>query len=79
MKDVRFASGRNVPCGGGLCRFEQHYPIQDVGAVAALESIAATALLRLHPEVLGFAGRAWFYNPQLESVSPRLSYLRLRD
>jgi len=36
------------------------------------------ALLRMHPEVLGMAGTSWFYDPQLESVSPRLSYLRLR-
>jgi hypothetical protein len=34
------------------------------------------ALLRAHPEALGMAGTSWFYDPQLESVSPRLSYLR---
>jgi hypothetical protein len=36
------------------------------------------ALLKTHPEVLGMAGTSWFYDPQLESVSPRLGYLRLR-
>jgi hypothetical protein len=36
------------------------------------------ALLRKHPEVLGMAGTSWFYDPQLDSISPRLSYLRLR-
>jgi len=36
------------------------------------------ALLRKHPEVLGMAGTSWFYDPQLDSVSPNLSYLRLR-
>jgi hypothetical protein len=36
------------------------------------------ALLRAHPEVLGMSGRAWWYDPQLEFVSPRLIYLRLR-
>jgi hypothetical protein len=36
------------------------------------------ALLRVHPEILGTAGRAWFYDPVLETVSPRLTYLRQR-
>ena len=36
------------------------------------------ALLEDHPDVLGMAGTSWFYDPQLESVSPRLSYLRRR-
>jgi hypothetical protein len=35
-------------------------------------------LLQRHPEVLGMAGTSWFYDPQLDSVSPRLSYLRRR-
>ncbi len=34
------------------------------------------ALLQLHPEVLGMAGTSWFYDPQLDSISPRLRYLR---
>jgi hypothetical protein len=40
--------------------------------------IRVAALLRLHPEVLGLVGTSWFYDPQLETLSPRLSYLRLR-
>jgi hypothetical protein len=36
------------------------------------------ALLRAHSEVLGMAGTSWFYDPQLDAVSPRLTYLRLR-
>jgi hypothetical protein len=36
------------------------------------------SLLQKHPEVFGMAGTSWFYDPQLESISPRLSYLRLR-
>jgi hypothetical protein len=36
------------------------------------------ALLRRHSEVLGMAGTSWFYDPQLDAVSPRLSYLRAR-
>ena len=35
-------------------------------------------LLRRHREVIGMAGTSWFYDPQLETVSPRLSYLRTR-
>lgn len=33
-------------------------------------------LYSLHPEVLGMFGASWFYDPALETVSPRLSYLR---
>jgi hypothetical protein len=36
------------------------------------------ALLPLHPEVLGLASTSWLYDPQLESISPRLTYIRLR-
>jgi hypothetical protein len=40
--------------------------------------VRIAALLQMHPDVLGMAGTSWFYDPQLESISPRLSYLRLR-
>ena len=33
-------------------------------------------MLELHPEVRGMWGGSWFYDPELESLSPRLSYLR---
>lgn len=33
-------------------------------------------LYALHPEVLGMYGSSWFYDPVLDEVSPRLSYLR---
>lgn len=33
-------------------------------------------LLLLHPEVHGVVGTAWFFDPQLDVVSPRLRYLR---
>ena len=33
-------------------------------------------LLVLHPEVRGVVGTAWFFDPQLDEVSPRLAYLR---
>lgn len=35
-------------------------------------------LLALHPEVKGVFGTAWFYDPQLETISPHLPYLRQR-
>jgi len=40
--------------------------------------LQVAALMRLHPELLGFVGTSWFYDPQLEQVSPRLTYLRRR-
>ena len=36
------------------------------------------ALLRRHPAVLGMTATSWLYDPQLESVSPRLSFVRSR-
>ena len=36
------------------------------------------SLLRGHPNVLGMAGTSWFYDPQLDAISPNLSYLRMR-
>ncbi|MGD0192727.1 MAG: hypothetical protein ABSD74_18465 [Rhizomicrobium sp.] len=36
------------------------------------------SMLEREPQVLGMAGTSWFYDPQLKTVSPRLSYLRQR-
>lgn len=33
-------------------------------------------LYALHPECLGMFGSSWFYDPALDHISPRLSYLR---
>lgn len=33
-------------------------------------------LYKSHPDVLGMYGSSWFYDPVLDSISPRLSYLR---
>lgn len=33
-------------------------------------------LYAIHPEVLGMYGSSWFYDPALDAISPRLSYLR---
>ena len=35
-------------------------------------------LLKLNPEIRGFYGASWFYDPALEEISPRLGYLRHR-
>ncbi len=35
-------------------------------------------LLRQHPHIRGTVGTSWFYDPQLERVSPHLAYLRTR-
>lgn len=36
----------------------------------------AAALLKTRPGLAGAMGASWFYDPQLETVSPRLNYLR---
>jgi hypothetical protein len=38
--------------------------------------LRAAALLRANPTVLGVARSTWFFDPALETVSPRLAYLR---
>ena len=36
------------------------------------------SLLRGHPDIAGIAAYSWFFDPQLEEISPRLNYLRQR-
>ena len=40
--------------------------------------LCVASLLRMHPEVAGLTAYGWFYDPQLDEISPRLSYLRQR-
>lgn len=37
----------------------------------------AAAICKRRPELAGMIGSSWFYDPPLESISPRLAYLRL--
>jgi hypothetical protein len=37
------------------------------------------SLLRRHTDVVGVVGYSWFYDPELELISPRLAYLRRRS
>ena len=34
------------------------------------------SMLHAHPKVHGVVGTSWFFDPQLETISPRLAYLR---
>ena len=38
--------------------------------------LRVAALLEAHPNVRGVVGTSWFFDPQLDAVSPRLNYLR---
>jgi len=38
--------------------------------------LRVAAMLLAHPEVRGVVGTSWFFDPQLDAISPRLSYLR---
>lgn len=38
--------------------------------------LCCAELYPLHPDVLGMYGGSWFYDPALDTISPRLSYLR---
>jgi hypothetical protein len=38
--------------------------------------LCCAELYGLHPEVLGMYGSSWFYDPAVDEISPRLSYLR---
>ena len=37
----------------------------------------AAAICKTRPELAGMIGSSWFYDPPLETISPRLTYLRL--
>ncbi len=37
---------------------------------------AGAAFLKTHPDYAGMLGSSWFYDPPLETISPRLAYLR---
>lgn len=37
----------------------------------------AAAICKARPELAGMIGSSWFYDPPLETISPRLAYLRL--
>lgn len=37
---------------------------------------AGAAFLKTHPQYAGMLGSSWFYDPPLETISPRLAYLR---
>lgn len=37
---------------------------------------AGAAFLKTHPAYAGMLGSSWFYDPPLETISPRLAYLR---
>jgi hypothetical protein len=41
--------------------------------------LCVASLLRRHPNVVGLTAYSWFYDPQLDQISPRLSYLRRRQ
>lgn len=36
------------------------------------------AMLKEHPDILGMVATAWFYDPEILTISPRLSYLQSR-
>ncbi len=38
--------------------------------------ISAAAICRARPDVAGVIGSSWFFDPPLETISPRLAYLR---
>jgi len=38
--------------------------------------LRVAAMLTAHPNVRGVVGTSWFFDPQLDAISPRLAYLR---
>ncbi len=38
--------------------------------------LRVASMLEAHPEARGVIGTSWFFDPQLEAISPRLAYLR---
>jgi hypothetical protein len=50
------------------------YEFNETGWETTYRNVAS--LLRRHTDVVGVVGYSWFYDPELESISPRLAYLR---
>jgi hypothetical protein len=53
-------------------RYLRHF--HEAGWDAFYRRVAA--MLQAHPCVRGVVGTSWFFDPQLDAISPRLSYLR---
>jgi hypothetical protein len=73
---------RRLTPGGADAWFAPHTETRyldefdEAGWEATYRNVAS--LLRRHTEVVGVAGYSWFYDPELEKISPRLAYLRRR-
>jgi hypothetical protein len=50
------------------------YEFNETGWETTYRNVAS--LLRRHTDVVGVVGYSWFYDPELELISPRLAYLR---
>ena len=60
--------------------FQIHLDSRKGESFSALERLHCyfriAELLQMNPQVKGLFGGSWFYDPKLESISPRLAYLR---
>lgn len=74
---------RTMRLGHGAPWFEQHTDTRYLEEFneAGLDRtyLCVASLLRRHPNVAGLTAYSWFYDPQLDEISPRLSYLRRRQ
>ena len=72
-----------IELGGFQPLFEMHTDSNDPELMAEFNESGwlmfyrrVSELLKLRPEIKGIVGNSWFYDPQLEKISPRLTYLR---
>jgi hypothetical protein len=71
-----------IECGGNGPLYEIHTHLSELEEYDAegwdRAYVRMGELLELNPRVKGVWGGSWFYDPEIERVSPRLAYLRQR-
>lgn len=71
-----------IECGGNGPFYEMHTHLSELGEYDAEgwdRSYARMGdMLELNPHVKGVWSGSWYYDPEIERISPRLAYLRLR-
>ena len=69
-----------IKLGGFAPIFDAHVSLRSVGRFDAQGQIhyfvAVADLLHMNREVKGLVGKSWYFDPQLEYISPHLTYLR---
>jgi hypothetical protein len=71
-----------IECGGNGPFYEIHTHLSELEEYDAegwdRSYLRMAEMLEINPHIKGVSGGSWFYDPEIENVSPRLAYLRQR-